>query len=238
MREEAAIIIQGCVDKTKHGSKMDAVLDREVKNNAQALIRRLDNFFGLGKTDGDVITAGKNLRNCSMRQSGLSVVEYGLKLEKLEKILNIMGVYTNEKLELIQIYLKGLAIFFKDIRAKIMYDLEPDYEGNIKWEPTLLEIKNLVELRAVRDNLLDIKAGPGSQISQNGQQGTKMTKAQKKQAKTTKDQNIVISNLKAQLEAVGVKGGTVIRSLVAAQATSGSAQVKQCSHGAKCWIEK
>ena len=105
MREEAAIIIQGCVDKTKHGSKMDAVLDREVKNNAQALIRRLDNFFGLGKTDGDVITAGKNLRNCSMRSSGLSVVEYGLKLEKLEKILNVMGVYTNEKLELIQIYL-------------------------------------------------------------------------------------------------------------------------------------
>jgi hypothetical protein len=113
-----------------------------------------------------------------------------------------MGVYTNEKLELIQIYLKGLAISFKDIRAKIMYDLEPDYKGNIEWEPSLLEIKNLVELRAVRDNLLDIKAGPGSQVSQNGQQTTKKTKAQKKQAKTTKDQNIVITNLKAQLEAL------------------------------------
>jgi hypothetical protein len=230
MREEAAIIIQGCVDKAKHGSKMDAVLDRDVKNNAQALLRRLDSFFALGTADGDVVAAGKNLRNCTMRSSNLCVVEYGLQLEKYEKVLNIMGVYTNEKKELIQIYLKGLAITFKDIRSKIMCDMEPNYMGVVTWDPSLMDVKKIVELRAVREGFQDIKAG-SKQVDQNAQQATKKTTAtnatKKKQANVTKQQKL-ITNLKAQL--VAAKGPQATT-----KATSGPP--KMCAHGAKCWLD-
>ena len=62
-------VLSSSVDWAKHKSKMEKVSDADMKFNAQALFRRLNDFFAVGKTDGDVNGAGVRLRESSMARS-------------------------------------------------------------------------------------------------------------------------------------------------------------------------
>ena len=62
LRTEMYTVLQSSVDWTKHKSKMEKISDADMKFNAQALFRRLNDFFAVGKADGDVNGAGVRLR--------------------------------------------------------------------------------------------------------------------------------------------------------------------------------
>jgi hypothetical protein len=89
-----------------------------------------------------------------MAHSKMKIVEYGLELERLEKVLNHLDIWTSTK-ELVQLYLRGLANSFKDVRHKIYTDMEEDRHRHVSWpNPTLLEVRTIVERRAVRDGYI------------------------------------------------------------------------------------
>ena len=233
-REEAAMIISGCIDKEMHGSKLEAIQDREVQNNAQMLYRRLDKFFAIGTLEGDVTTAGKDLRQCTQESTGLSVLEFGIELDRREKVLNNMGVFTDVHKELKYIYLNGLLKSFKGIKDRILYDMEPDRNGEIVWNPDYVEVRETVEQRAIRDKLVDLVAGGGA-VQQNNQQvksgpakasPTKLTKGQKKKNKK-------IAQLQAQIDQMSAT--TNGKTAPAKGGAKTGKSDKLCSHDAKCW---
>ena len=111
--------------------------------------------------------------------------------------------------------------------------MEEDRHGHVSWpNPTLLEVRTIVERRAVRDNLLDIVSG-GKEVSQNDQtvqslkaSPKKMSKAQKSSAKDKR----TIAALQQKVDAQS-SNSTIKQN--AATTTSD----KMCSHGKKCWLK-
>jgi hypothetical protein len=76
-REERCICLSESIDRKAHRSKIDLVLDGPIKYDGQALYRKMEDFFGCGKIDGDVTGAGIDLRKHSMSHSKMKIVEFG-----------------------------------------------------------------------------------------------------------------------------------------------------------------
>ena len=166
----------------------------------------------------------------------MKIVEFGLELERLEEVLNQLEIYTSMK-ELVQLYLRGISNSFKDVRQKIYSDMEQDRHGHTSWpNPTLMEVRMIVEQRAIRDGLLDIVSG-GREVNQNNQQvqGTKaspkkLTKAQKSVANHKR----TIAALQQKVDAQSSTKSTTqeVKQNVAAPKSD-----RKCNHGKKCWLK-
>ena len=220
LRTEMYMVLRDAVDWKKHGSKMNAVLESEVKHNGQALFRRLDGFFAVGREDGDVTGAGVAMRQHTMASSKMNVVDYGLELERLVKVLVDLGLPPNINKEVIPQYTRGLLKSFDAIRTNVENKLEDDKD----WDPTLRDVMDLVERRANKHGMLDL-VSKGKELSQNGQQLSRSQK--RKEAKKAKEAVALVQKTK---NAEGKK---------AAKAETGqlSATVDlPCNHGSKCWI--
>lgn len=222
LRKEMYIILRDVIDK-KHYAKIKNVQNSGDKHNGQALYRVLNDYFAVGKRDGDVLGAGIAMRNCTMGSTSLNVVDYGIELVSREKVLKDIGIPSNEKLELIPLYLKGLSKSFDSIRMTIDNEMEADEEKD--W--TLNEIMKRVERKAVKYNLTGITAQ--AKVSQNVQDTAKGTTG--KVSKATKKKN----KQKKKLEALQQQ----VKQLQAS-ATSSTDKSKtstaMCVHGDKCWL--
>ena len=230
LRIEMFMVIRDSVDWKKHSSKMEVVMEKTDKHDAQALYRRLDALFGVGKEDGDVTGAGVRFRSCTMQSTKLDVFAYGLEIVKRLNVLEDMGLQTHVQKEVIPIYLNGLLNTFKDIRNKIDDDMENDQ----KWNPTLQDVMNIVERRAVKRNW-QMLVSNGKEVSQNSQQTSKGKNKNKKKNKKVKQVEALQSEMKKvqdKLDEIkdGGSKGTVTQNAAATSATG------TCNHGSKCWL--
>ena len=227
LRTEMYMVLRDAVDWKKHGSKMTAVLESEIKHNGQALFRRLDGFFALGRADGDVQGAGVAMRQHTMASSRMNVVDYGLELERLVKTLHDLGLPPNIRKEVIPQYLNGLLRSFDSIRTTIDNKLEDDES----WDPTLRDVMDMVERRANKKQLLDlVSKGKEQLVSQNSQETSRSQrrKQARKAAKVRKAEKV--AQKKSQLSSSTEPATTN-------SASQNSFDVdKPCSHGAKCWL--
>ena len=222
LRKEMYIILRDVIDK-KHYAKIKNIQNSGDKHNGQALYRVLNEYFAIGKRDGDVLGAGIEMRNCTMGSTGLNVVDYGIELARREKVLVDIGIPSNEKLELIPIYLKGLSRSFDAIRMTIDNEME-DCEDK-PW--TLNEVMKKVERKAVKYNLTGITAQ--AKVSQNVQDTAKG--ATGKVSKATKKKN----KQKKKLEALQQQ----VKQLQASTSSStdkSKTSSAMCTHGDKCWL--
>jgi hypothetical protein len=247
LRKEMFAILRDSVDWKKHSSKMNSIIDNDGSQlDGQALFRKLEDFFACGKQDGDVIGAGMNLRQLSMASSNLNALDFALELERRERVLQGIGLPTNVRLELIPLYLRGLTKSFKGIKDEIERQLEEDES----WNPTLREVVDRVERRAVKDNLLEIKAS-GKFVTQNFQDGgkNKSPKKNKSKQKNKNQESKRVQALKQEIEALKncnqsyvaqdcdqsyVAQDTRVNQLYGSTKPGGE---KICFHGAKCWLK-
>ena len=181
LRKEMYIILRDVIDK-KHYAKIKNVQNSGDKHNGQALYRVLNEYFAIGKRDGDVLGAGIDMRSCTMGSTSLNVVDYGIELVRREKVLQDIGIASNEKLELIPLYLKGLSKSFDSIRMTLDNEMEADEDK--EW--TLCEIMKRVERKAVKYGLTGITAQKVSQNVQDTSKTGKVSKATKKKNKQKK----------------------------------------------------
>jgi len=247
LRKEMFAILRDSVDWKKHSSKMNSIIDNDGSQlDGQALFRKLEDFFACGKQDGDVIGAGMSLRSLSMASSNLNALDYALELERRERVLQGIGLPTNVRLELIPLYLRGLTKSFKGIKDEIEKQLEEDEE----WKPSLREVVDRVERRAVKDNLLEIKAS-GKFVTQNFQDRGKgkSPKKNKSKLKNKNQESKRVQALKQEIEALKncnqsygaqdcdqsyVTQDSHVNQLYGSTKPGGE---KMCFHGAKCWLK-
>ncbi len=220
VRKEMYIILRDIVDE-KHVAKIRAVQNKGDKHNGQALFRVLDEYFAIGKRDGDVLNAGIAMRSCSMKTTGMAVTNYGIELLKLIKVLEDIGIVTNERLEGIPIYLKGLSSSFHAIRMSI----ENAMEDNEDKDWTLVEIMHMVERKAVKYDLTNVTAQ--AKVSQNVQDTAKGKNG--KLSKATKKKN----KEKKTLEALQLQ---VKQLQASATSSTGKNSSNMCNHGKECWL--
>ena len=220
LRTEMYTVLSSSVDWAKHKSKMEKVSDADMKFNAQALFRRLNDFFAVGKTDGDVNGAGVKLRESSMAKDKVNLVEYGLRILKREKVLNQMGLNTNVRLELIPLYLRGLLKSFDPFRLQIEIEMERDQEdGKPDWP--LLKVMSYMEGKSIKYNLQNL-VSTGT-IKQNVQ-GKKGKKGGKGKNNNTDKQ---ITALQQTVNELNQK--------MLSQNSSTAKGGKKCQHQEKCW---
>ena len=248
LRKEMFAILRDSVDWKRHASKMNSIIDNDGSQlDGQALFRKLEDFFACGKQDGDVIGAGMSLRSLLMASSNLNALDYALELERRERVLQGIGLPTNVRLELIPLYLRGLTKSFKGIKDEIEKQLEEDEE----WQPSLREIVDRVERRAVKDNLLEIKAS-GKFINQNLQDRdkNKSSKKTKSKQKNKNKESKRIQALKQEIESLkNCNQSYVAQDCDQSYVAQGTGHVNQfygstkpggdkmCFHGAKCWLK-
>ncbi len=225
LRMEMFTVLRDSVNWKKHSSKMDKVIEQDDKMDGQALFRTLENYFGLGKVDGDVNDAGVSLRQCTMQSTGMNLSDYALELQKRLKIVQSLGLVVHVRLELIPMYLKGLLKVHKDIRNTIEDKLE--YEPG--WNPSLQEVIRMVERRATKNKTMDV-VHKGKEVNQNlqdnknnnNQGGKKDNKKNKKQKK--------IKQLQAKIKQMQGEAAAPAASVPPSQPVLG-----QCNFGNKCW---
>ena len=225
LRMEMFTVLRDSVNWKKHSAKMDKVIQQDEKMDGQMLFRTLEGYFGLGKVDDDVQSAGMSLRACSMQSTGLNVVDYGLEYQRRIKVVEALDLHVNIRREIIPMYLKGLLKVFKDTKNFIEEKLEEEPE----WDPTLQDIINKVERKATRCGMSHM-VYKGKEVTQNLQSENKNGKKGKAKKKENKDKE-KIKQLQAKLEkyeqhavaTTGTQGGST-------QNTPG-----QCNFGNKCW---
>ena len=226
-RVECAMVISDIVDE-KHRSKLLAVSESEHPHNAQMMFRRLNDFFAMGKEGGDTIKAGIDLRTCTMGSTGLTIADFGLKLEEKIEVCSQMGITVDVLKEAIPLYLNGLTTSF----SQIVNDIHNKLLTELEWKPTLRDVMTIVEKRAVTARLLSVKAS-GKITQQNVQDHNKQTK--KKNSKKTKkdllDQNAALAKKLREYEGKQETGGGTISQ--GSQQTAGG----PCKHQEKCWIK-
>ena len=183
LRTEMYTVLSSSVDWNKHKSKMEKISDADMKFNGQALFRRLNDFFAVGKSDGDVTGAGVKLRESSMAKDKVNLVDFGLRILKREKVINEMGLFTSVKLELIPLYLKGVLKSFDPFRLQVETQMEKDLEdGKADW--SLLQVMTYMENKAIKYNLQGLVATGSLKQNFQGKKGKKGGKG--KNDKTTK----------------------------------------------------
>jgi hypothetical protein len=235
LRQEMFIVLRDAVDWDKHSAKMDLVLDGEQSHDGQALFRRLESFFGYGTADGDVMGAGKRLRSCSMQSTGYAVVRYGIEIHKRNKVLQDLGIETSVKLELIPLYLGGLAKSFDTIRAQV--DVWIENQGD-DWVPSLIEVQKEVERKAIRVGLADtVVKGISQNIQQtkgNKKNKRKKTKKQLESMRQSVQKSIAAFNAEVKKHGKGKDAGST-NAIPLSQNPQDTSAKKVCPHGAKCW---
>ena len=220
-RREMYSLMMQTVDTNKHYHKVRSVELSGKKENAQALWRNLHKYFATGKRNGDLDAVKNKILKTTMWNNGINVTEYGLECQRLEKVKADMGVPSDEQLELIPQYIKGLSRDFDGIREHLKTQIQ---DGT---EYTLLDVIAKVEERAVHDGTLDkvpkktgqVYSGVAAAAGQRrGQKGNRRPKSLKQQVDQLKQTVVNLEHLnKTQL-------GT----------TTGTGK-KMCKFGIKCW---
>ena len=237
-RKEFFMLLCDSIDWKKHGSKLDTIMVDKKIQDAQAVWRRLDSFFGLGKVHGDVSNMGTKLRECTMKSTGLPVIEYGLELLRREKALNNVGVYTSHSLELIPMYLNGLIRSFDRIRETIFEERIKDPEKYTH----LRDVIDHVEHRATLANIINHvyrKGGTTTQLSQTSTTSTPSDsqKGKKKDKKKKKDSKEEIKQLKQEIADLKKKTNSTKTgdTQQLQQGTNSTEGKRECKYGKDCF---
>ena len=232
LRKEMFAVMRDTISWSKVFSKVQKVLNGDHRQDAQALWRRLHHFFADGVQDGDVSAAGIKLRSCSMASTKANVVDYGLKLLKLEKRLVDMGVPTNVQRELIPLYLRGLARVFDPIKNQLKTEMEQDPDK--EWE--LEEVMERVEKRATRDSLLNAYIDNGKVIFQGASTDDSRDGKGKKDKKKKKKTSKKIKQLQQKIDQLTAgASSTPATQLQATSRPRPPGKKGFCSFGDKCW---
>ena len=226
-REMYSLMFQ-TVNTKKHYHKVRAKPDAagsERQEDAQALWRTMHKYFAIGRQNGDLDTLKETILKTSMINNEMAVTEYGLECQRLERIKAEMGVPSNEQLELIPQYLKGLTKNFQEIRGHIKTQMQ---EGK---KYTLEEVIAKVEERAVADGCLEKVPKKNGQVYNGVATQQKRGKGNRQPRKTWRQQAKQLKQEVVNLEHQAKQAATQLNAN--AKATAGSK--KDCKFGKKCW---
>ena len=221
-RKELYNLMIMTMDSQKHYTKIKSGAAAARQEDAQALWRVIHKYFAIGKQNGDLDKLKQQILKTSMWELGINVTDYGLECLRLEKTKSDMGVPSNEQLELIPQYLKGLSRSFTAVRDEIKGDIERGTEY------TLQEVMEKVEKRAVTDGTTDKISKKEGQVYNGLAANQKTGRGRGARGKTWKRK---AQQLKQEVVNLEYQAGRAKEQL-GANVTAGQ---KECRFGAKCW---